>query len=230
MTYPCPKGHASTEPDYCSECGAKIESTPPPPTTPTDEHCPDCGTPRSPDIAFCEICGYNFVTGTHGDLSAIPPMPAAAVPELAEAPAPAEAPPPAPAPTPAPTSAWTATLSVDPALQDPASPQPPEDLGPFTFPLTAAVSLIGRRSEPRAIFPEIPVQHDDAVSHRHALLQLAPDGTLSVRDIGSSNGTSLNGAELTRMVDYPLYDGDVLTFGHWSKLSLSKGTSEPVQP
>ena len=217
-TYLCPKGHQSAEPDYCSECGAKIQtaSSPalvPPAAVPTaPEHCPDCGTPRDQlDIAFCEICGYNFVTGAHGDLSAIP--------ESLPPPAPIATPATEPEPTPA--AAWTATLSVDPALHEPGSPAPPEDIGPFTFPLTAPVSLIGRRSEARGIFPEIPVQHDDAVSHRHALLQLDPAGALTLRDIGSSNGTRLNGTEVTRLVDYPLNDGDTLAFGHWSTLTLS---------
>ncbi len=230
-TFACPKGHQSTEPDYCSECGAKmqpasapVQNQPAPASIAGPEHCPDCGTPRDqPDIAFCEICGYNFVSGAHGDLSAMPLPPPPPAPVIAP-----------PAPEPAPATGWTATLSTDPTLREPGSPAPPEGIGPFTFPLAAPVSLIGRRSEPRAIYPEIPVQHDDAVSHRHALLQLDPVGTLTLRDIGSSNGTSLNGTEITRMVDYPLQAGDVITFGHWSKLTLSRavddGTSQPVQP
>lgn len=226
--YPCPKGHQSTEPDYCSECGAKMNA-PAPATTSAQpaapqaiagpEHCRDCGTGRDqPDIAFCEICGYNYVTGTHGDLSAIPPP---------QAPEPAPAP--AIAPT-TPTALWTATLAIDPTLHEPGSPSPPEGVGPFTFPLASPVSLIGRRSEPRAIFPEVPVQHDDAVSHRHALLQLeAATGNLTVRDIGSSNGTKLNGVALKPMTDYPLNDGDVLAFGHWSVLTLARGTSQQAE-
>ena len=232
-TYLCPKGHQSTEPDYCSECGAKMQAAAPAPvqSAPANiaEHCPDCGTPRDPDIAFCEICGYDFVTGAHGDLSAVPPpLPAA---PLAAAPLAEPEAEPAAAPVP-PGSGWTATLGVDPALQEPGSPAPPEGVGPFTFPLVAPVSLIGRRSEARGIFPEIPVQHDDAVSHRHALLQLDPAGALTLRDIGSSNGTRLNGAEITRLVDCPLKDGDVIAFGHWSTLTVShlaNGTSQPGQ-
>ena len=219
-TYLCPKGHQSSEPDYCSECGAKMQATSPAPAAPPAsgaETCPDCGTQRSLDIAFCEICGYNFVTGAHGDISAIPLPPPIMFPPTPEPPAP-----------PAAAAEWTATLAVDPALQDPASPPPPEDLVPVVFPLSAAASLIGRRSEPRAIFPEIPVQHDDAVSHRHALLQLTPEGTLTVRDIGSANGTRLNGTDLKPMTDYPLKDGDVLAFGHWSVLAVSHGTSTPA--
>jgi hypothetical protein len=173
------------------------------------EHCPDCGTPRDLEIAFCEICGYNFVTGAHGDLSAIPPAlaPVAAAPAAGEPAAPG----------------WTATLAVDPSLHADGSPAPPEGLGPFAFPLAAPISLIGRRSEARGIFPEIPVAHDDAVSHRHALLQLDAAGALTVRDIGSSNGTRLNGVELTRMTDYPLKDGDVIALGHWSTITVAHG-------
>ena len=218
MTYLCPKGHQSTESDYCSECGAKMSAAAPdaaapaaPQSSAASKSCPDCGTPHDQaDIAFCEICGYNFVTGAHGDLSAISPAPVAA----------AAPPPPTQAPVQAPL--WTATLATDPALQEPGSPAPP-DGPPVGIPLAAAVSLIGRRSEPRAIFPEIPVQQDDAVSHRHALLQLdQATGALTVRDIGSSNGTRLNGVALKPMTDYPLNGGDVLTFGHWSKLTLTR--------
>lgn len=223
--YLCPKGHVSTEPDYCSECGAKMQPVAPPAmaiqlpaaSAPVagPEHCPDCGTSRDQlDIPFCEICGYNFVTGAHGDLSAIPA--AAPASEAEPEPEPLQA-------AATPLSAWTATLGIDPALQEPGSPAPPEGIGPFTFPLAGAVSLIGRRSEARGVFPEIPVQHDDAVSHRHALLQMDPAGVLSLRDVGSSNGTRLNGTEVTRLVDFPLKDGDVISFGHWSTLTVHEG-------
>ncbi len=240
--YLCPKGHISSEPDYCSECGAKMQSatasgTPAtgasvPPGDP--EHCPDCGTPRDPDIAFCEICGYNFVTGAHGDPSAVPPLPP---PVQASVATPAEQPMPPGSPANqarVEAAPWTATLDIDPTLHEPGSPLPPNGVGPNVFPLAAPVSLIGRRSEARGIFPEIPVAYDDAVSHRHALLQLTPEGALTLRDIGSSNGTRLNGTAATPMTDYPLQDGDVITFGHWSRLTLARanddGTSQPSQP
>ncbi len=111
-------------------------------------------------------------------------------------------------------------LSVDASLREAGSPEPPANVGPFTFELTKDVTLIGRRSEARAIFPEIPMFFDDAVSHRHALLELTPEGALMVRDIGSSNGTRLNGKELPAMVDTPLADGDVITLGHWSRIAI----------
>ena len=74
--------------------------------------------------------------------------------------------------------------------------------------LDKPVSLVGRRNEARAIFPEIALPHDEAVSRRHALLQTDAQGGLLLRDIGAANGTRLNGKELEPMVDYPVKDGD----------------------
>lgn len=71
MSYQCPKGHTSADPDYCSECGAKIG----PPASPKSststpvqnsaggEICPDCGTPRVMNARFCEVCRYDFIDG-----------------------------------------------------------------------------------------------------------------------------------------------------------------------
>ena len=210
--FTCPKGHQSTEPDYCSECGAKMAEAAPSsvapssaPIAPAEEFCPRCDTPREDKaIAFCEACGYNFVTQTGGAERIIPPAPQ----------------PPAPAPVPSGPTRWALTLAVDPALRDPTSPEPPPDFKPFTFTLDEPSSLIGRTSKARAITPEIPLTYDDAVSHRHALLQMDANGALQLRDIGSSNGTRLNGNDLKPMVDYPLKDGDQITLGHWSRISV----------
>lgn len=233
-TYACPKGHQSTEADFCSECGAKIQGAPAASVgagaaapvfpdavgvqpTASGEPCPDCNAPRSPDSGcFCEICGYNFVTKAHGEVpvSAPPPQPVALpAPPVAEAPAPpvAEAPE---------VTGWTLVVTVDSKLQEPGSPAPPAGVGPFSFSLDKPVSLIGRKSETRAIFPEIPLDFDDAVSHRHALIERGGDGTLTLRDIGAANGTRLNGQEIEAMVDKPLKDGDEITLGHWSKITV----------
>ncbi|MBC7822676.1 MAG: FHA domain-containing protein, partial [Candidatus Parcubacteria bacterium] len=53
-----------------------------------------------------------------------------------------------------------------------------------------------------------------------ALLDRQLDDTLSLRDIGSSNGTQLNGVELKPMVDMPLNNGDEITIGHWTKIII----------
>jgi hypothetical protein len=213
----CPKGHNSTEPDYCSECGAKIpvassalsaDSGPDAPAVqapPESGVCPSCGAPRDHSgTAFCEVCGCDF---------AAPPEAAGSnrsQPEQLGAPAAA--------------AVWSVTVSVDPALHEEGSPGPPVGFAPVTLELKQPVSLIGRRSEVRAIFPEIDMSHDDAVSHRHALLQLYGSGALLLRDIGSSNGTRLNGKAIDPMIDLTMKDGDEIMLGHWSKITVKAGS------
>jgi predicted component of type VI protein secretion system len=60
----------------------------------------------------------------------------------------------------------------------------------------------------RAATSDVPI-FDPTISRRHAELQLAAGGVL-VRDLGSSNGTFLNGA---RISEATATDGDVVTFG-----------------
>lgn len=154
--------------------------------------CPDCGSPRVGN--FCEVCGRNFSTGARGEVRA-----AAAAPAC--------------------STGWSLTVSVDPALRGDGSPEAPA-FAPVTIELNQPVNLIGRRSDARAIFPEISLDHDDAVSHRHALLQRGPDGILKLRDIGGANGTRLNGHDVPQLTDVPLKDSDRIERGHWTRLTV----------
>ena len=226
-TYLCPKGHASTEADYCSECGAKIQGAAAP-ALPEEsvmdaQACPECSAPREAnDITFCEICGFNFITGARGEIpvaAARELVPTAAQELQVNAAEEVRSANVLDSSRAAPQS-WEVTVIVDATLREAGSPEAPAGVGPFVFTLTEAVSLIGRRSETRGIYPEIPLTHDDAVSHRHALLQLAPGSALLLRDIGASNGTRVNGPELRPMVDHPLHDGDQITLGHWSRIAV----------
>ena len=208
-TLVCPQGHNSDEADFCSVCGSKIMNGAAPALSaaPTEKVCPDCGAPGEAAAGmFCEACGHNYVTGAAGHLRDSPPPP-----ELAPEPAP----PPAPAP-----SAWMAEVSVDPTLREDGSPEPPAAFAIQTIDLANSSSLLGRRSDRRAIFPEVPLDLDDAISHRHALLNRLPDGGLVLRDIESSNGTRLNGVSVKPMVDMPLKDGDQITLGHWTRITI----------
>lgn len=195
-TYPCPQGHLSIDPDYCSQCGSKIavliddgtktaEIAPLPPTT----NCPVCNVPR---IAgnFCEVCGYNYLTGKPAELSTD-------------------------------AKQWQITISID--AQPPIAGIPvPSSRPTQAVDLAVGSYLIGRTSQKRAILPEIPLDFDDAVSHRHAVLEMRADRSLIVRDIGSANGTSLNGHEIPLTRDIPLQDGDTITLGHWTKITVVK--------
>jgi len=226
-TYLCPKGHNSTESDYCSECGTRIQVSSEQllisPELPnkganftTQLTCPDCSAPHELNSGdFCEICGYNFVSGLHGEMPVVAVVSDAIKPEERQSKTeeiisiPAQS-----------SLNWEITIAIDPTLREPESPPPPDNFTPLSLRLEKSNNLIGRTSQARAIFPEISLDFDDAISHRHALLSLNPDGNLILRDIGSSNGTKLNNVELKPMIDTPLKNGDEITLGHWTKIKV----------
>jgi pSer/pThr/pTyr-binding forkhead associated (FHA) protein len=236
----CPKGHNSTEADFCSECGAKIvglgiaEFTSQPlkimpenaasSSSSLLQSCPDCSTPHEADSGnFCEICGYNFLTSTKGgDLLSNFPLPINSSASIFTAPTQRPTP-----PTSGSISAanaivqWQLIISIDPSLATPDSPQAPIQ-APISIRLNQGTNAIGRTSQARAIRPEIPLDWDDAVSSRHAILTLHPDGTLVLRDIDSSNGTMVNGKEIAIMADISISSGDEITLGHWTKIKISR--------
>lgn len=235
-TYACPKGHESTEADFCSECGAKIQgvanlASPANTAAPATLTCPDCTTPHEADSGdFCEICGYNFITGSHGEVPIAVTHPPVLDPIKHEStkhePSPALPTPPAAATS---NTTWEVVITVDPALGHPDSPPAPNQAA-IVLPLAQPVNLIGRSSQVRAIYPEIALDFDDAVSHRHALLTLQPDGTLTLRDIGSSNGTLLNGVELPPMTDVTLTAGSEFSLGHWTRIRVQRGDQPAAEP
>ena len=148
-TFLCPKGHTSTEPDYCSECGAKIltnlkQDSAPIYTEQQLQICPDCAAPHEPDSGnFCEICGYNFLTKAQGELPIITPeiplTQSRNQPEIDSC-----------------QSWWQVLVLVDKTPHDPLSPSSPSNQLPISIELNKPVNLIGRTSQVRAIFPEIP--------------------------------------------------------------------------
>ncbi|MBD2355534.1 FHA domain-containing protein [Tolypothrix sp. FACHB-123] len=213
--YKCPKGHESTESDFCSECGAKILGIPEPKiakTTVNIETCPACSAPHEVDSGdYCEICGYNFVTKAHGELAI------AKILQEQEKVTQKQTSVSSPQ---SPIIGWQIVVTIDPSLRHLESPEPPIEQPPIVFSLEKETHLIGRNSQARAIHPEIALDFDDAVSHRHALLNRQADGKFTLRDIGSSNGTQFKGVELKPMVDIPLQDGDEFTLGHWTRIAI----------
>ena len=72
------------------------------------------------------------------------------------------------------------------------------------YKLDKAEQLLGRSSE-----TAVQIE-DDGVSRKHAKIDLAPDGTHQLVDLGSTNGTFLNGS---RVSVAPLQDGDKIQIG-----------------
>ena len=227
MAYVCPKdsSHLSEDADYCSVCGTKINAAPlvAGASAParvllngsavSTEVCPDCGLARNSGARFCEVCRYDFEAHASALPSAPAPMPADPIAPAMPAPSPAIAP--------NVLQSWQVTVAVDPSLYadpDPAQPCPtnePERI----FPLDLTENLIGRRSDRRDIHPEVPLT-DTGVSHRHAKLLRQADGSLILLELGSTNGTELNGVEVPAGVPTPLADGDQITLGCWTRMTV----------
>jgi pSer/pThr/pTyr-binding forkhead associated (FHA) protein len=77
--------------------------------------------------------------------------------------------------------------------------------GKVTVPIDKDVMVVGRSRQ-----CEIMLKDDSQVSRRHAELRKLPDGQFAVRDLGSKNGTFVNGAPISTWVLKP---GDTITIG-----------------
>jgi len=184
------------------------------------EPCPQCGAPRTGDGRYCEGCGYDFV--------AAPPVTGA--PDADAGPADAgSGNGPAPAAAVGPVAAWEAVSSADRAQFDrlaPAGLEFPTEYPERHFPLTGKEVVIGRTHPPDQP-PDINLAgapEDPAVSHRHALLERQGDGSYKLRDLGSTNGTTLNDdpTPISRDVGAGVTDGDRIHLGAWTTLTVRR--------
>jgi hypothetical protein len=166
-----------------------------------------------------------------------PPPPAPSSP-----PVPAAQPGPAPQahaqPVPPPPAAggeWTAVVTADRAYFDAVQADGGPDAAAIAFPayvpqrrfrLAGDEVRIGRHSARSGIDPEIDLSvppADPGVSRLHAVLLKSPDGTWSVVDPGSANGTAVNGSEIPQGQPVPLRDGDRIHLGAWTELRVVRG-------
>jgi hypothetical protein len=212
MTVVCPSGHASATTDYCDQCGIPIGHPTAAAAAPAQiteilpvleeadtsaavvhEPCPVCGAPRSGDDRYCEGCGHDFL-----------------------------APPPS-------SAAWEAVARADrgqferyggTALSFPA------DHVEQRFVLEGTEVRIGRsRGRSGEPTPEIDLAatpEDPGISRLHAVLERQEDGTYALRDLGSTNGTTVNddpnpvGTEAA----VPLANGDRIRLGAWTTITV----------
>jgi CRP-like cAMP-binding protein len=119
----------------------------------------------------------------------------------------------------APAGATVARPVLEPAK--PAAPQQAEALAYFiskasgnVFPVFKADSLIGRYDSVTGQTPEVDLTHEDSarnISRRHARLVVKEGKPFVAEEIGTMNGTYLNGQRLATGVLTPIKDGDELT-------------------
>lgn len=118
-----------------------------------------------------------------------------------------------------------AVVRVDESLYEEPDPELPcpTDEPERIFHLDLAENLIGRRSDKKDIHPEIPL-NDPGVSHRHAKLLRQTGGGFILLDLGSANGTELNGKLISEGVRTPIQTGDEITLGCWTRILLREQT------
>jgi pSer/pThr/pTyr-binding forkhead associated (FHA) protein len=82
--------------------------------------------------------------------------------------------------------------------------------------LSVGNNIVGRASEPGDPQPDIALDpfgaQEKGVSRRHILINRT-EGSISVMDLSSTNGTWLNGECLTPGTEYPLRGSDKLRLG-----------------
>jgi hypothetical protein len=158
---------------------------------------------------FCETCGHD-----------------SALPE------PVTSPPPPPA-TSVKAAGWSAVVVADREFYDrvlarggPDTVEFPSFFAERRIVLHRDTTLIGRHNRDQGVEPEIdlgihPV--DRGVSTQHAVLRIRDSG-LTVTDLGSTNGTSLNGSDdlLGNGEEVPLADGDRIHVGAWTTIKIAK--------
>ncbi len=241
---------SSATSDYCDQCGAKVEAAGPSGGAPsidslavaasrstpqTERACPNCGSDRGATDVFCEVCGLDYATNmlpTGPALTSIadPIAPVATATSSSTTAAPTGS---LPGSTGAPRQhhlAWELTISCQ-ATSWAANPELHGDVpmmpAPQVVPLVTAQVLLGRTSRSRGVTPDIDLRNlsgDPAVSHRHARLTLM-GGNWELVDLGSENGTSLNGRALAPNITEKLKDGDVIVLGAWTEVTIRSRTS-----
>ncbi len=140
-----------------------------------------------------------------------------------------------------PSGSWKTTRSLTdvPSVPAPRTPLPappppmpvtgPLDLAPWVMelrvvgtPVTLQVNvkdhmLIGRADPERGIAPEIDLTEPDGmgkgVSRRHTSITIH-DERVFIKDLGSTNGTQINGMPCDPLKEYRLRHGDELTLGN----------------
>lgn len=203
--YPAP-APADQEPEAPASAsvvdGPAAPSTPTMPPTPPAEPAPPPPEPAdaAPDLSdFALDFLEDDLAPDIGGVTA-----PTATPASPETPAPV-----APEPPPVPTPLAGATLSVEVTCG-----------GRMTSVEISAEAMIGRPE--RGITPAIDMSADDAVSRRHGRIFREAD-SFQLEDLGSTNGTRLNGQAVTPGSAIPLNPGDRIELGEGSLIVVLGG-------
>jgi hypothetical protein len=206
MTVLCPSGHRSSTADYCDQCGARIAAAPAQATevlpvveeadtsaAAPQQPCPVCRAQRSGDDRYCEECGHDFLARARDSVT------------------------------------WEAVANADRVQFERltiAGLAFPATHAERRFPLEGQELRIGRSrggaSEPAPEIDLAGAPEDPGISRLHAVLERLQDGTYAVRDLGSTNGTTVNDdpQPIGTETAVPLADGDCIRLGAWTTITV----------
>lgn len=158
------------------------------------EPCPNCGQENAEGEERCAACGHVFAEGQNPKGSKVATAEIGGIPtqnlDIRQTEESDE------------VEAWFSLLH-------------PESGHLFPFPAMGNY-ILGRISEGQSILPDVdfaPIQGFEAgVSRLHAMLSVADGGAL-LSDLGSSNGTLINGQRLEERVEQKIQNGDKIQLG-----------------
>ena len=155
--------------------------------------CPNCRHPEVPGALFCSECGAQLVFSDSSNTTALPekqvhddlPGTAPIQPNM--------------------TSTLRARIMVH--IIDNGKLIPVTDKTEFT---------VGRASDGQPITPDVDLGEfnafDYGVSRLHIVVRLVGE-KLSIMDLGSSNGTFINGVRIPVNMEQPISSGDIVSLG-----------------
>lgn len=167
--------------------------------------CPNCHHEELPGSLFCSECGAQLVVSETPTTQHIQRNP-------------------------------SDILAVKPPSQSPSSAQPATtqeavvslhmvDSGQMLHLAGQTEFTIGRTAEGQPILPDVDLSPFEAyaqgVSRLHAALKIHNQRVV-ITDLGSSNGTRVNGQKIVPHVDYPLNHGDMIALGKFAIQVLIK--------
>jgi len=161
--------------------------------------CPSCHHRIIAGALFCDECGSQLVPASHVTTQSIRQ-----------------------------SIGMETNLAASPEMSNQSTPAQSKPLGDVHISLILmdsgqVLNLVGRNEftmgrvgDKQPILPDIDLTNYDAytqgVSRLHAALKIN-DSDVAVTDLGSSNGTRVNGQKIMPHIDYPLKHGDIVALG-----------------
>lgn len=162
--------------------------------------CPNCHHEEMPGSLFCSECGAQLVVSEIPTTQHIQRNPS----DILAVQPPAQSPP---------------TSGVQGGTFDAVVSLHMVDSGQIVNLSGQTEFTIGRTAEGQPILPDVDLSPYEAyskgVSRLHAALKIH-NQRIVITDLGSSNGTRVNGQKIVPHVDYPLNHGDMIAFGKFA--------------